>query len=269
MSGGQKQRIAIARAILKDPKVRSPPCDWAGGAAHSVCKAMTGQAECNSPTPLCPNQILLLDEATSALDAESERIVQDALDRLMVGRTTVVVAHRLSTVINSDSIAGACQSRVCSAPLFAALSPVPLPLPSLPPFHAPTLAATVVKRGRIVEQGTHDELLARNGNYFTLVQMQQATGEVSEDEEEGAAGALESVPEGAAVQVGIGAGRLHGSICTRVHAVPPVPPAPHPRVHLPACLPAACRRSRSRRAAGAASHWITPMRRLRARMAPL
>ena len=76
LSGGQKQRIAVARAILKDPR------------------------------------ILLLDEATSALDAESERIVQEALDRIMVNRTTVVVAHRLSTVRNADMIAVIHQGKI-------------------------------------------------------------------------------------------------------------------------------------------------------------
>ncbi|OMO93902.1 hypothetical protein CCACVL1_06264 [Corchorus capsularis] len=97
LSGGQKQRIAIARAILKDPK------------------------------------ILLLDEATSALDAESERVVQEALDRVMVNRTTVVVAHRLSTIKNADIIA-------------------------------------VVKNGVIAEKGRHDALMKiTDGAYASLV----------------------------------------------------------------------------------------------------
>ncbi|XP_060190921.1 ABC transporter B family member 9-like [Lycium barbarum] len=101
ISGGQKQRIAIARAILKDPR------------------------------------ILLLDEATSALDVESERIVQDALSNIMVHRTTVVVAHRLTTIRNADIIA-------------------------------------VVHVGKLVEQGTHDELIKDpDGAYSQLVQMQQ------------------------------------------------------------------------------------------------
>ena len=101
MSGGQKQRIAIARAIIKDPK------------------------------------ILLLDEATSALDAESERVVQSALDGLMEGRTTVVVAHRLSTVRAADKIA-------------------------------------VVQKGRIVEEGQYEALLAnRDGAFSQLVRLQQ------------------------------------------------------------------------------------------------
>jgi subfamily B ATP-binding cassette protein MsbA len=99
LSGGQRQRVSIARAILKNPP------------------------------------ILILDEATSALDTESERLVQDALERLMKTRTTVAIAHRLSTIKNADEI-------------------------------------VVLHEGRIVERGTHDALLQRNGYYRKLHEMQ-------------------------------------------------------------------------------------------------
>lgn len=99
LSGGQRQRLAIARAILKNPRV------------------------------------LILDEATSALDTESEKIVQDALDKLMVGRTSFVIAHRLSTIFNADQI-------------------------------------FVVENGHVIEHGTHEELLANNGLYSNLYNIQ-------------------------------------------------------------------------------------------------
>ena len=99
LSGGQRQRLSIARAVLKNP------------------------------------EILILDEATSALDTESEKLVQDALNKLLVGRTSVVIAPRLSPIHNADKI-------------------------------------IVVDHGRIAEQGTHNELMARGGIYAKLIEMQ-------------------------------------------------------------------------------------------------
>jgi subfamily B ATP-binding cassette protein MsbA len=99
LSGGQKQRLSIARAIYKDPK------------------------------------ILILDEATSALDTESEKLVQEALEKVMINRTSFVIAHRLSTVRNADEI-------------------------------------IVISKGKIVEQGSHSELMSRNGHYYKYSSLQ-------------------------------------------------------------------------------------------------
>lgn len=100
LSGGQKQRISIARAVLKNPP------------------------------------IMILDEATSALDTESEKLVQDALEKMMKNRTSLVIAHRLSTIQNADII-------------------------------------VVMRKGEIIEQGTHQELMTKNGAYKKLVEMQK------------------------------------------------------------------------------------------------
>ena len=102
LSGGQKQRLSIARAVLKNPP------------------------------------IMILDEATSALDTESERLVQDALEKMMQNRTSIVIAHRLSTIQNADQI-------------------------------------VVLSKGKIVEQGKHQELLDKKGMYYSLVEMQSLT----------------------------------------------------------------------------------------------
>ena len=99
LSGGQKQRLSIARAFLRDPR------------------------------------ILILDEATSSLDSHAENIIQDALDKLMKGRTTLVIAHRLATIVDCDRV-------------------------------------VVIENGRIVQEGTHDALLNEDGPYRALCEEQ-------------------------------------------------------------------------------------------------
>ena len=110
LSGGEKQRVAIARAILKDPR------------------------------------ILIFDEATSALDSKSEKAIQAELDRIARGHTTLVIAHRLSTVMDADQI-------------------------------------LVLDRGRIAERGTHGELLARGGAYAQMWALQREREAEQEREE--------------------------------------------------------------------------------------
>jgi subfamily B ATP-binding cassette protein MsbA len=128
LSGGQRQRIAIARALLRDPR------------------------------------ILILDEATSALDAESESLVQDALSTLMQGRTTLIIAHRFSTIRHANKI-------------------------------------LVLEQGEVAESGTHDELLQQDGIYSRLYHMQTASRNSNNDSEDGAGDGSDGLSDGDSVEL--------------------------------------------------------------------